>query len=296
MAKSKKKNKTKKAKKKKNSVKRTYRDSIFRALFNDEKTLRELYSVLSGQPVTNKATVEIVTLKDAIHNNRKNDLAFTVDSKMIVLIEQQSTDSPNLPIRMFIYLAKLYDKMLDERVYRTTKIKIPMPELYVFYNGKANREEEWEQKLSDLFATVRETLSVEVIVKVININYEKGAELVKQCKTLNGYSLLLYKVQYYLEQGMSLEDAMKLAIQECIEEDVIADFLKKNGGKTMSILRQVWTEEQKEKMHRIELEEAVDEAVDETKKSDALGMKLEGISLDIIKRITGLSYEVLEAL
>ena len=287
----------KKKSKKKSTVKRAYRDSVFRSLFNDKKALRELYNALSGQQLKAEEQIEIVTLKDAINNGRKNDLAFTVGSKMVVMIEQQSTDSPNLPLRMFVYLAGVYDKMIDERIYGTTTVKIPTPELYVFYNGKADREEEWEQKLSDMFATVQKKLSVEVVVKVININYEKGAELLKKCETLNGYSLLLYKVQQYRDQGMTLDQAMKQAIQECIEEDVIADFLKRNGGKTMSILRQVWTEEEMaERNQFIGREKGREEGREEAHKSDALEMKSDGLSIEKIMQYTKLSREVIEAL
>lgn len=126
---------------------------IFRELFNDENALRELYSALSGQEIDPDESIEIVTLEDAIFNSLKNDLSFTIGSKIIVLIEQQSTDSPNLALRLFIYLANQYDKMLDKKkIYSTSKVSIPKPELYVFYNGKDDRQEEWEQKLSDLFA------------------------------------------------------------------------------------------------------------------------------------------------
>lgn len=57
----------------------------------------------------------------------------------------------------------------------------------------------------------------------------------------------------------------------------------------MSILRQVWTEEEMAERNQLIGRE-------EAHMADALGMKLEGISLDIIKKITGLSREVIEAL
>ena len=42
---------------------------------------------------------------------------------------------------------------------------------------------------------------------------------------------------------------MEQAIQECIEEGFNAEFLKRNGGKVMSILNQVWTEEEIREFH-----------------------------------------------
>ena len=305
--KSKKKNRKKKAKKNKktNKVKRTYKDSIFRSLFNDEKTLRELYSALANSDVDPSAKIEIVTLENAIFDTIKNDLAFTWNNQLIIMIEQQSTDSPNLPVRMFAYLADEYKKLIsDENIYGTKLVKLPTPELYVFYNGTKEKEEEWTRKMSEAYKVQREYIAADVEVKYININYEKGAELLEKCKTLQGYSILLHKVQNYMKETGDMQYSMEKAIEECIEEDVIAEFLRKHRGQVMSLLRCTLTEEQKERIRwndakREALEEARVEVRQELRQEVELSakrFKAKGVPLDVIAECIGLPLATVEAI
>ena len=75
-----------------------------------------------------------------------------------------------------------------------------------------------------------------VFVKVINVNYKQGAEILERCKVLNEYSRFIYLVRKNWEKTNDLEAAIKQSIDTCIEEGVLRDFLKKNGGDVMSFL------------------------------------------------------------
>ena len=211
-------------------VKRTYKDSIFRSLFDDRETLQELYSALSGKPISKNEEIKIVTLKNPIFNEVQNDLAFTIGTLFIVMIEHQSTDCPNIPVRMLNYIADEYKNLVDdELVYATKPIKILTPQLYVLYNGTANREAEWIYKLSDLFEVKSSNPAVEVEVKVINKNYENGSDILKKCKVLEGYSVLISKVNKYIneykeENNGPIEDKIKLyreALDEAMKKAII---------------------------------------------------------------------------
>ena len=76
--------------------------------------------------------------------------------------EHQSTENPNLPIREFLYTARLYDKYLKmnkKKQYSSTIIPLPIPKLVVLYNGLADVPDESILKLSDAFkAQIRENL------------------------------------------------------------------------------------------------------------------------------------------
>ena len=52
--------------------------------------------------------------------------------------------------------------------------KIPTPEFYVFYNGEEDYPESATLRLSDAFITAPEKPSLELVVSVTNINYNKG--------------------------------------------------------------------------------------------------------------------------
>ncbi|WP_269478178.1 hypothetical protein [Hominibacterium faecale] len=75
-----------------------------------------------------------------------------------------------------------------------------------------------------------------LFVKVINGNYKQGAEILERCKVLNEYSRFIYLVRKNWEKTNDLEAAIKQSIDTCIEEGVLRDFLKKNGGDVMSFL------------------------------------------------------------
>ncbi|MCO7120500.1 Rpn family recombination-promoting nuclease/putative transposase [Ihubacter massiliensis] len=218
-------------------AKQTYKDSVFRKLFHDKEKILELYNALSGRNYSSDTEIQIVTLEDVIFGDRKNDLAFIIDGRLIILIEHQSTINPNMPLRMLVYIAKEYEKFyFSKAIYSKQLVKIPTPELYVFYNGKEDLPLEENLKLSDAFLEKCATLSVEAVVKVINVNYKQGAEILERCKVLNEYSRFIYLVRKNWEKTNDLEAAIKQSIDTCIKEGVLRDFLKKNGGDVMSFL------------------------------------------------------------
>ncbi|MCI8647927.1 MAG: hypothetical protein HFE76_14315, partial [Firmicutes bacterium] len=73
-------------------------------------------------------------------------------------------------------------------------------------------------------------------VRMININYEKGARLLKACRKLQEYSILMHKIRTHYRESRDLKAAITLSIRECIEENILAEFLKKYGGDVMSFL------------------------------------------------------------
>lgn len=70
----------------------------------------------------------------------------------------------------------------------------------------------------------QENPNLEVIVKVKNINLGNSRELFEKCRPMWDYMIFVDKVRRY-SQEQTLEDAVEQTIRECMEEDVIADFL-----------------------------------------------------------------------
>ncbi|MCL2520082.1 MAG: Rpn family recombination-promoting nuclease/putative transposase [Spirochaetaceae bacterium] len=62
--------------------------------------------------------------------DRVNDISFEVDGKLVVLIEHQSTINDNMPIRLLLYIARLYEKMLgdSDNIYKVKRIPLPRPQ------------------------------------------------------------------------------------------------------------------------------------------------------------------------
>ncbi len=116
-------------------AKKTYKDSLFRAIFNDRARLARLYKALSGNEVSPE-DIDINTLSGVFMNDIKNDISFCVGNRLVILLEHQSTWNPNMPLRFLWYLGNLYKSIVDKDIiYKGELVKIPSPEFYVLYNG-----------------------------------------------------------------------------------------------------------------------------------------------------------------
>ena len=80
-------------------VKHTYKDGVFRRLFNDKEKILELYNALTGENYPPDTDVKIVTLDNAVFGDMKDDLSFMIEDRFIILTEHQSTINPNMPVR-----------------------------------------------------------------------------------------------------------------------------------------------------------------------------------------------------
>jgi len=122
---------------------------MFSTLFDNPEALRELYSAIEGIDIPPDAVININTLSDVLFMGQVNDVSFTIDDRLVVLVEHQSTINYNLPLRILKYIAEVYDKITDRiTLYQKKLIKIPRPEFIVLYNGKADCPDHQELKLS----------------------------------------------------------------------------------------------------------------------------------------------------
>mgnify|MGYP003306013323 CR=1 FL=1 len=215
-------------------VRRNYKDSIFRMLYLDEKELLNLYNAVNGTNYTDVENLEINTLQNAIYMNMKNDVSFIFNFQ-VNLYEHQSTVNPNMPLRDLIYVTKLFQNIVrDCDLYGSTLVKIPAPRFVVFYNGMEKQPERKVYRLSDSFSKKQENPELELTVTVLNINAGNNAEILGNCKTLREYMQYTDRVRAYALQ-MPIEDAVEQAITECIKEDILSDFLKKNRAEAMEV-------------------------------------------------------------
>ena len=95
----------------------------------------------------------------------------------------------------------------------------------VFYNGKDTMEER-ELLLSEAYTRKTEKPNLELRVKVQNINLGNSEEIYKKSRTMHDYMIFVDKTRRYSE-NQPLEAAIELAVEECIREDVLRDFLLK---------------------------------------------------------------------
>lgn len=119
---------------------REVKSSAFTAYFGDPKRAADLYSALEQTENVDPDDIVYETLQGILYMARRNDLAFTVKRKVLVIGEHQSTINKNMPIRSAIYYGRTMEKLIPSRwMYRSGMVSIPIPEFYVFYNGKEDQ-------------------------------------------------------------------------------------------------------------------------------------------------------------
>lgn len=104
----------------------------------------------------------------------------------------------------------------------------------MFYNGTEKQQERMVYRLSDSFSKKQENPELELTVTVRNINAGNNKEILGRCKTLRDYMLYTDKVRTYA-MNMPIEKAVEKAVTECIKEDILAEFLKKNRAEAMEV-------------------------------------------------------------
>jgi len=216
---------------------------VFSTLFGTPEVLRELYYAIEGVDIPVDAIIDINTLSDVLYMQQINDLSFTIDDKIVVLIEHQSTINNNIPVRLLMYIARVYESILDrEKLYKKTQLKIPTPEFIVLYNGDEPYPDHRELRLSSAFENIKELkhltnneFPLELIVQVYNINHGQNPEIFSKSKTLTNYSILIAKIKEY-RKNFPLDKAIKAAVKYCIENDILKQFLKKHSAEVINML------------------------------------------------------------
>jgi len=170
--------------------------------------------------------------------DRINDLAFVIEGRLVVLIEHQSTVCHNMPLRLLLYIARVYERLADrEAMYRSKLIKLPRPEFYVLYNGSAPMPEKMTMRLSDAFIDLPAKFSpLELEVDLINVNAGNNRELVGKSENLSGYVIFIEKIKEYLGRGSSLEESIEAAVKFCVESGMLVDFLDRNSREVRNML------------------------------------------------------------
>ena len=217
---------------------RAYKDRIFRMIFKEKRALLALYNAMNDTAYQDPEELVITTLENAIYLGMKNDVSFMICDRLF-LYEHQSTKNPNMPLRNLLYVADLYSVLTkDMFLYGELPVAIPEPRFVVFYNGEQKMEERAVLRLSDLYRPRTEHPYLELETLVLNINKGYNAELMEKCRELHDYSAFVALVREKRKNGRNLKHAVNEAIDECIHQDIMADFLRRNRAEVvkMSIL------------------------------------------------------------
>ena len=230
-------------------VNRLYKSRIFAMLYQDKKELLDLYNAISGKHYEDPELLEINTLENAIYMTMRNDLSFLIDFRLS-LYEHQSTYSPNLPLRDLFYISDLYSGMVkDENLYGIKLVQIPAPQFVIFYNGMKEMPDRTVLRLSDAYSVKEENPALELTAVMLNINRGHNEKLKGLCKSLKDYSEYTARVREYADT-MPISEAVEQAICECIQEGILAEFLKQNRAEAKQVSIYEYDEEKHMRQER----------------------------------------------
>ena len=153
----------------------------------------------------------------------------------LYLYEHQSTYNPNMPLRDLFYICSEYQKLVDKKsLYSSTLQKIPAPNFIEFYNGSTAIADCTELRLSSAFEHLSGEPKLELIVTVLNVNEGHNTELMQHCSMLKEYAQYVARVRHYASD-MPLNEAVKHAVDECIREGILAEFLARYRNEVISM-------------------------------------------------------------
>ena len=277
-------------------INREYKDRLFSFIFGSPErkdwTL-SLYNAVNGSSYTNPEDIKIITIDDVLYMSMKNDLALLV-TDIANMYEQQSTYNPNMPVRKLMYAARLYDKYIHINklnIYSTKQIRLPVPKLVTFYNGKEDKEDSILE-LKDAFKTedgqpIDAESDIQIRVRMININYGKNKELMCACKPLEEYAWFIEEIRKN-NGSMEIEAAVDNALDAMPEDFALKQLLIANKAE----VRQMCITEYNEAETMAQFKE---EGREEGKEENALTMLRDNLALDKVALYSGVPmFRILE--
>jgi len=297
------------------STNRQIKSGMFTMLFEYPENAAELYYALTGTKCC-PSEIKIMTITTVISGESKNDLAFMVGDKVLFAGEHQSTPSKNLPIRMLMYLGELYERVIKDKknkeedfLYSTTLLKLPKPEFAVFYNGTTKRPELEILKLSEAFEEIddydnqtknnepenNELGLLKLEIPVYNINKGMNTELFKKGEKLRQYSEFVAALRENQKSHKDSKEAVKITVDYCIDNGILEDFLRKNGGKLVSILATEYNHETAKRIYARDYALSyAQEKVGEELAESARQMLHDGMSIDLVAKYSRLPLDIIE--
>ena len=288
-----KKNSKKNKKKLRVHVNNHHKDRLFIKLFGspeNKANMLSLYNALNDTEYSDVNALELYTIEDVIFLGMKNDVGYILDG-YLSLWEHQSTKNPNMPLRGFLYHAKMYEKYIKDRnidIFSSVLQRIPTPQYYVFYNGDSNAGDIETLKLSASFINPVEEGKFEWTATMLNINLGHNDDLMEKCSTLKQYATLVDKIKDGIKRGLDVEDSIIEAVNWCIANDVLKDYLVRHKSEVIGM---VLTEYDEKKHIKNEKQISWEEGQEVTRLEVATEMLKKRFSLDDIIDISKLPKE-----
>lgn len=269
-------------------VKHTVKDSVFTSLFKEKRYLIQLYRALHPEDTeTTEDDLKDVTVSNVLVDDIYNDLGFTVGTTIMLLIEVQSTWTVNIIFRALMYLVQTYREYFrktKQNLYKSKKLKMPKPEIYVIYVGDRKTRPE-KISLSEEFFEGKD-ICIDVRVKMI---YDgKSGDIINQ------YVVFTKVCNEQVAKHGRTREAVQEAVRICKERNVLKEYLSSREKEVVDMLMELYDEQE---VIRSYVESEKYEVENATKIATARRLlKMGKLSIEEIAEGSGLTVEEVERL
>ena len=219
-------------------AKRTAKNSVFLDLFQNKSYLLKLYKTLHPEDTAaTEDSLTDVTIENVLTDNLYNDLGFIVGNKLMILVEAQSTWTMNILVRVLLYLAQSYHEYFQrtrQNYYKSKKVKMPKPELYVIFTGNKGQKPNRISLSKEFFEDA--DIDLEVKAKII---YESDKDDI-----INQYIIFCKVFNEQTQQYGMTQKAVTETIRICKDRNVLKEYLHSREKEVVTIMMSLFDEEQ----------------------------------------------------
>lgn len=232
------------------------KDGVFRNLFLNKKYALQLYNVIHPENLeVNENDISYINIDRVLTTDIRNDLAFRVKNSFIYMFEEQTTWSYNMPLRMFLYISEIWKNYIIQNnlnIYKYSAISIPVPEFYVVFTGKKANQLSELSLARDILKN--ENSPVDLKIKILYRGKSDNdilSQYIKFTKIIDKYmdkKIIVNPNGSY--NKAKAHEALKKAINYCIEYDILKDYLISREKEVLNMLDVIYSKEYRDKMIR----------------------------------------------
>ena len=145
--------------------------------------------------------------------------------------------------------------------------------------------------------------SLEICVKVININVDKENPVLNRCEALKEYSEFMEQVKFNIEN--KIPEALTTAIKQSIKQGFLSDYLSRKSTEVENMLLTEYDYDtdiavQRQEAYEDGVEKGISQGIQQGSQQKAIetakNMLKEGLSVEQISRCTSLTVDTIDKL
>ncbi|MCD7957426.1 MAG: hypothetical protein LUG93_17105 [Lachnospiraceae bacterium] len=254
------------------TAKRTGKDSVFTNMFQQRKYLLQLYQALHPEDTSaTEDSLTNITIENVLVNGQYNDVGFLVNDKLVILVEEQSSNwTMNIIVRALFYIDHTLQIYLGEReadLYGSKKVYLPETELYVLYTGdRVDRPDKITLREQFYTEPKERRTAIDVTVKMLygTVHPEKikGEDIIGQ------YVSFTKEYNKQVKEHGRTAKAVSETIRICMEQNILREYLGSRKKEVVTMMMDLYDQDRILEIHiasekKIAAEEARNEGIKE---------------------------------